>query len=125
MRNKVKIYGLLVIILVMFTGCSGGSYRITVGDIGVSHQKMSGKYSSFTGHYFKTIKIRSGETLAVHFSSVTKKGTLTASVINSEGRKIKSIETDDTVQIDKPGKYKLQVNGKKHKGHFTLSWKIE
>ena len=86
---------------------------------------MSGNYNSFSGYYFKKVKIKDGETLTVTFSVITEKGTLIAKVIDSDGKTIKTLNTGETVNINQPGQFKLQVEGEKHKGSFTLSWKIE
>lgn len=124
----LKKAGNLFVILLMFAvlaGCSGGSRVITVGDIDITENSMQGKYSSFTGNYYKNVKLEEGDTLTVTLSVHTEKGELTAEVLGSDGNQIAVVEPGETVIIQDPGKYKLQAKGKKHKGNFTLSWEIE
>lgn len=116
---------LMVLLLVVLTGCSGGSYVIGVGEINVSQQSLTGEYNSFSGHYFKKVKIVQGEALNVAFSAVTEKGDLLAKVIDDDGKVIETLAVGDQISIKQPGQYKLQVEGEKHKGSFTLSWETE
>ncbi|MBB6447006.1 hypothetical protein [Bacillus benzoevorans] len=125
MLKKRGIFLLMLLILAVLAGCSGGSRVITVGDIEITENDMRGNYSSFTGNYFKHVKLEEGETLTVTFSVNTEKGELTAEVLDSSGETTAVLEPGGTAVIDKPGKYKLQAVGKKHKGNFTLSWQIE
>jgi hypothetical protein len=123
-----KKLGLLLLTLFMFinlAGCSGGSYRITIGDIDSTKNNISGEYNSFSGHYFKNVTLSNGKALALKFVAETKKGELDAKVIDSDGNTVKTIEPGDTFDLEQPGKYKLQVEGEKHQGNFELSWEIE
>ncbi|WP_084780324.1 hypothetical protein [Bacillus massilinigeriensis] len=122
-----KLMPFLLVIVMSFSlfGCSGGSYRITIGEIEAFNNKIYGEYNSFTGHYFKKIKVKDGETLRATFSADTKKGKIHAKVIDSNGKTIQFLESGETLKLKEPDKYKMQVEGKKHKGEFTLSWEIE
>lgn len=122
MFKKLGIFILIVLMLSNLVGCSGGSYRITIGDVNSSQNDMRGNYDSFSGYYFKKVKIKDGETLKVTFSVITEKGELIAKVIDSDGKTLNTLHPGDTVNLNKPGQYKLQVEGKKHKGCFILSW---
>jgi hypothetical protein len=121
-------FGLLLFPLILtlnLVGCSGGSYSITTGEMESRNNNMSGEYNSFSGHYYKNVVIDDGETLTLHFLSETKKGELVAKVIDSDGNTIKTLKPGDTVELEKPGKFKFQIEGEKHKGNFKLSWEID
>lgn len=125
MKKTFWLLFLAVLISFNIVGCSGGSHVISIGEIESSKNQMSGEYKSFSGHYYKNVTINKDETLTLNFLVETKKGKLVAKVIDSDGNTIKTIKPGDKVEIDQSGKYKLQVEGEKHKGNFTLSWKIE
>ncbi len=125
MIKKLGVFFVILLLPAVLAGCSGGSRVITFGEIEITENDMRGSYSSFTGNYFKNVKIEEGATLTVSFSVNTEKGELTADVLDSEGETLAVVEPGGTVVIDDPGKYKLQVEGNKHKGNFTLSWEIE
>lgn len=125
MLKKLGMHFVILLMLVVLASCSGGSRVITFGDIEITENDMRGNYSSFTGNYYKNVKLEEGETLTVTFSVNTEKGKLTAEVLNTDGKKVAVVEPGETVEIDEPGKYKLQAEGEKHKGNFTLSWTIE
>lgn len=125
MTKKLGIFFIMVLMVSNLVSCSGGSYRITIGEINSTQNVMSGKYNSFSGYYFKKVKLEDGENLKVAFSVDTEKGILNAKVIDSDGKTIKTLSTGETVTINQPGQYKLQVEGDKHKGNFTLCWKIK
>ncbi|WP_070120946.1 hypothetical protein [Bacillus marinisedimentorum] len=69
--------------------------------------------------------IDDGEALTVTFKAKTEEGDLIAKVLDGEGQTYKTIKPEDSVKLSRPGKYKMQVEGKKHKGSFTLSWENE
>jgi hypothetical protein len=123
MLKKLGLYLVFVVFFINLVGCSGGSYRISVGSIKSTGNELSGTYHSFSGHYFKQVKIGDGESLHIHFSVNTEKGNLVAKVIDEDGNTVKTLLDGDITMIDKPGNYKLQVEGKNHKGGFILSWK--
>jgi major membrane immunogen (membrane-anchored lipoprotein) len=125
MLKKLGIHFVILLMIAVLASCSGGSRVITFGDIEITENDMRGNYSSFTGNYFKNVKLEEGETLTVTFSVHTEKGKLTAEVLNTDGKKVAVVVPGDTLVIDDPGKYKLQAVGEKHKGNFTLSWEIE
>ena len=123
----VKKFGLLifltVLILLSLVGCTGGSYVITIGEIDSSKNHMSGDYNSFSGYYYKKVNLDDGESLSLTLSGVTENGELDAKVIDSDGNTVETLNIGDTANLDQPGDYKFQIEGKKHKGSFTLSWK--
>lgn len=125
MMKKIGISTLLALLIMSLAACSGGSSIITIGEIKPSDHSITGEYHSFSGYYFKKVKIKHSETLNVNFSVETEKGELVAKLIDSEGKTIKTLLSGENVTVSKPGKYKLQVEGEKHRGNFTLEWEIE
>ena len=125
MIRKLGIFTILALLILSLVACSGSSSIITVGEIKPSENALTGEYHSFSGYYFKKVKLKEGEILKVKFSAETEKGNLIAKVLDSEGETIKTLNPDDSVTLNQSGRYKLQVEGEKHKGNFTLSWKKE
>jgi hypothetical protein len=125
MGRRMGIFFLLGLMVLGLVGCSGGTYSIVSGSIQSSNNGLSGSYSSFSGHYYKKVKLEEGKTMRVSFTAETEKGSLAAKVIDSSGKTVETLKTGDTVKVNKPDQYKLQVEGKKHKGSFILSWKIK
>ncbi len=125
MYRRLGVLVLLGLMVLGLVGCTGGSHVITIGDVQSSQNSLSGGYSSFSGHYYKTVKLEDGKTMTVTFTAETEKGKLIAKVINSDGKTTETLKSGDTVKVNNPGQYKLQVEGKKHKGSFLLSWKIK
>lgn len=117
----LKIY-LSILLVTALVACSGGSYTITVGNIDSKETDISGEYNSFTGHYFKKLKVGDGEKLTLTYKVSTDKGELVAKVIDKKGNTIKTFENGESFSLNEPGEYKLQVEGNEHKGSFSLSW---
>ncbi|WP_079710335.1 hypothetical protein [Paraliobacillus ryukyuensis] len=118
---------LLVTVMIAFflMGCTGGSYAITVGEIDTSQNSLSGEYQSFTGNYYRSVELDNDAILSLSFDVVTNKGELSAKVIQANGETIKTINPNEQVEIDEPGKYKLMIEGKEHQGSFLLEWEIQ
>lgn len=106
----------------LLMGCSGGSYSIHNGKLTSSSNTISGEYGSFSGYYFKEVKFIKGDTINFHYSISTKKGSLSARLMNSSGKVINEITTDNTITITKEDTYKIRVEGRDHQGGFNLSW---
>jgi predicted Zn-dependent protease len=106
----------------ILTGCSGGSYAISIGQLTSSSNSISGEYRSFSGYYFKEVTFEKGDAIHFNYSVSTKKGTFSAKLMNSSGREVNEIRNDQTIEITKTDQYKVRVEGKKHKGSFYLSW---
>ncbi|WP_338448791.1 hypothetical protein R4Z09_21605 [Niallia oryzisoli] len=120
--KKLGTLLLLMLMLFMFVGCSGGSYTITVGEIDSFKHEIAGEYSSFSGKYYKQVTVEPGEVLEITLTAHTEKGRLKAVILDSEEKVISTLNPGNSVQIRDAGVYKLQVEGKNHKGSFTLSW---
>lgn len=125
MKNIFLLLFVTIFLSVNLVGCTGGSYSITIGGIDATKNNMSGEYQSFSGYYFKEVYLEKGKELTLGFLAETEKGNLVAKVIDSEGKIVKTLNPDDTANVIQSGEYKLQVEGEKHQGNFTLSWKIK
>lgn len=122
-KKKCAFVSLAFFLIFLLTGCSGGSYVISVGEIEAKKDCIKGDYHSFSGKFFKKVTVDDGETLSVHFHAETEQGTLIAKIIDSNGKTIQTLVPDHSFRLKKPGKYKFQVEGEKHKGNFNLAWK--
>lgn len=116
---------LFISLVVLLSSCSGGSYKITAGDIEATKDKISGDYRSFSGYYFKKVNVEVDETLELVFSVETLEGELLAKVIDSEGKTIKTLQNGDSFSLSEPGDFKVQVEGNEHKGNFIISYEIK
>ncbi|MGG0720552.1 hypothetical protein ABE096_23680 [Robertmurraya massiliosenegalensis] len=120
--KKVGVLFLMVLLLSNLVACSGGTYVISIGEVESTNNSIIGEYDSFSGEYFKKVNIANGESYTITFSVRTEKGELIAKVINSDGETLKTLKDGDSFTLNHSGSYKLQVEGEKHRGNFTLSW---
>ena len=60
-----------------------------------------------------------------NFIKETVDGNIFAKLINSEGKVLVEIEGEKIIKIEKTDTYKVQVEGKKHKGNFNLMWNVD
>lgn len=125
MKKKYILVAWAVCLLFLLAGCSGGSYVITVGEVNAKKDRIEGEYHSFSGKYFKRTTVEDNETLSVHFAAETEQGSLITKIIDANGETVQTLMPGDTFRLKKPGKYKFQVEGEKHKGNFKLTWKRE
>ncbi|QVK18714.1 hypothetical protein KHQ81_03105 [Mycoplasmatota bacterium] len=121
--KKLVMTFMLMISLLIISGCSGGSYKITVGNLDTTSNSIQGSYKTFDGNYFKTVKLEEGDVIHFHFRETTKKGTIKAKLLLND-KVITMIEDDSEVTIDKKGSYKVKVYADNHGGTFTVSWDI-
>jgi major membrane immunogen (membrane-anchored lipoprotein) len=125
MLKRVTSFFTMVLVFSVLVSCSGGSYKITVGEIESTKSEIRGEYENFSGHYFKEVKLQEGESLTVTFSEQTEAGNIAAKVLDSSGELVDMVGTDEPLKISGPGKYTLQVEGEKHRGEFVLNWEIK
>lgn len=113
------IAGLLSLLV---TACSGGSYSILVGGLDSTPHSISGSYSSFSGHYFRTEKFTQGEHVLFQLASHTEGGSLTAELLTSSGQVVSTLTGERTIVIPQTNTYRIQVQGDHHHGDFMLTW---
>ncbi|WP_394236492.1 hypothetical protein [Niallia oryzisoli] len=117
-----RLGALLLLMLVLLVGCSGGSYTITIGEINAFENRITGEYNQFSGEFFKNVTVGDSEVIEVTLTAHTEAGEIKAIVLDSDGKEVSTLNPGDTIQIQEAGEYKLQVEGKKHKGSVLLSW---
>ena len=122
MIKKLNIIMICLLVAILLVSCSGGSYKITIGDINASDNKISGEYSGFSGYYYKQEKFNQGEIIKFNFSANTINGEISACIVDSNGKIVKEIKNEESIKIDKNDTYKIQVQGTNHEGNFILSW---
>jgi hypothetical protein len=113
---------LILMTLLIFTGCSGGSYKIINGDIDTQENGMNGQYKEFTGKYYRKVKFGKGDVVSFNIIVNTSKGNLSFKLLNPEGEVVNELEKGEIIEIVKTGLYKVQVESNKHKGSFIISW---
>ncbi|QVK20948.1 hypothetical protein KHQ82_01025 [Mycoplasmatota bacterium] len=126
-RFKRKTAIILMVILLLLTGCSGGSYKITIGEIDFNKDGVSGAYKEFNGYQFTSIKLEEGDTISFNLEVTTEEGNFTVKILDSEGDIILSINSDEhskDLLIEHTGTYRIQVEGDKHEGEFDLVWYV-
>ncbi len=118
---------IIVILLaaVLFTGCNGGSYAIRSGSINIYNDFMDGEYESFSGHFYKELKLEKGEIIRFCLDEKTSCGNLSFGLENDEGKRIAEIEDGFIWQVPEAGSYRIFAKGEKHGGEFCLSWVAE
>jgi hypothetical protein len=122
MLKRVAFFFTIVLMLLLLVSCSGGSYKITIGEIKSTETEISGEYEGFSGHYFKNVKLKRGENLIITFSEQTEDGEIVAKVLDASGEQIGIIDAERSFNISETGQYTLQVEGKNHRGKFVLKW---
>lgn len=122
MGRKAGVIFLILTLFLILSGCSGGTHVISTGKIESAKNSIIGEYGSFTGKYFKRVKLKENENFIIFFSEETESGSLVAKVIDSNGKTLNTLKNGDSYKLNKPGKYKLQVEGEKHRGKFILTW---
>jgi len=112
-----------VCMIFQLTGCSGGSYAISSGNIEASDHSLSGKYDSFSGNYFRNVTWEKDKTVRFDMMIDTRDGNLYAVVIDPDGN-VTGIQEGSIYLVPKTGKYRVRVNGDKHNGEFLLTWMV-
>ena len=122
-----SVYLLIVIVLMglFIAGCSqGGSYKLIMGDIHAGEDNIKGSYSSFSGNYYKKVRLNKNTKIYLELTAETETGLITAQLIDPEENKIFEIKEGSQKKklIKESGKYKIKVVGEDHNGSFELRW---
>ena len=128
-KKKITLIMLIGIIAVLFISCSGGSYKTFMSTETNGANSISMSHSSFKGYKYRTLKLKEGEKVTLNVDILTEKGEMNVLVFDEEGKKLLDIknpkeEISKTFNIEKDGKYKVQVEGD-HSGTAEISWDIE
>jgi hypothetical protein len=122
MVKKVGVIIFIMLFILMSTGCSKGSYKLTQGSFQVLDSSIKGRYKSFTGYYYKEIKLKENDIINFNFLLITFSGRLSAMLLDSKGVLVEFIDEDKSVIINKTGTYQIKIEGRHHQGSFELSW---
>lgn len=128
MKKKI-IISLVMICLssILLIGCSGGgTYSTTVSTDSSGKNKLEMYYKNFKGNRYKMVDLKEGEGLLLTSDVETKGGSLAVKVYDEDENVIYEIkdptsEITDKIDINKSGKYKIEVSGD-HSGSFKVSW---
>ena len=126
MINKKYILLIIVLTIILLSGCTYGSYSSTRAvEISTSSQ-MSMSYEKFNGYKATSIKVKEGNPVDVNVDIVSNTGKLDMSITDEKDHSVyegKDIPTSSfSVSLDKPGDYKLIVSGEKHSGSYKITW---
>lgn len=126
MNKKWLTLGLLIIIAsVLLTSCD--KRMMFAGSS--TKNKISASYKLFTGTEEKKVKLKSGETLSMDYSSKVEKGELSMKLYGPDNEVLKELGTNasgtEKVEADKDGKYRIEVKGQDTKGSFEVAFKVE
>ncbi|AEY66436.1 hypothetical protein [Clostridium sp. BNL1100] len=126
MINKKYILLIIVLTIILLSGCTYGSYSSTRAvEISTSSQ-MSMSYEKFNGYKATSIKVKEGNPVDVNVDIVSNTGKLDMSITDEKDHSVyegKDIPTSSfSVSLDKPGDYKLKVSGEKHSGSYKITW---
>ncbi len=126
-RNIHMYISFALLVTIALAGCTGGSYNIKNGQIKALSDKMLGQYDSFSGSYYKSIRLEKGDYFSSKLTAVTKTGIISASVFDPAGDKILDIDdknADRNMLVKNSGDYKILVRAEEHSGSFLLEWSI-
>lgn len=128
-RKLFSGYGaLLLVIVLLTTGCSRGSYTLLMGEEDRSPSHYAMRYQEFTGYKEIELEVKQNESKEVLVDVVTTEGALQAWIVNQNNKEDPSYEGRNiptstfTVTLFEPGTYTLHVEGDKHTGSFSFSW---
>ena len=119
---------LLVVFILLATGCSRGSFTLLIGDEEHSPSHYAMHYERFSGYKEIELEVKENEPRVVDVDVVTTKGTLSAWIANRDNLEKPSYEGRNiptstfTVTLSEPGTYTLHVEGDNHTGSFSFSW---
>lgn len=115
---------IIIITLLIITGCTGYSYTLIRGQINTTSHSIEGSYQTFDRNYCKDVKFEEGDIVDFKFRLTTDKGTLNVKLYYND-EVITFIEDDMQVTIDKTGTYQIYVFADEHGGSFKVSWEIK
>lgn len=129
MRKRFVFILVILCCSILFTGCSDTNSMLFYSEV-QTEDSLTIKYKSFTGESYDmldgdTIQIDSGEVCTLKFDVITEDGTLSISIVDSNGNTVHKKENIATsnfeFKLDKKGSYHIYLNGNKHKGSIKVS----
>lgn len=125
MGKKVSLIATLIITLVLFTSCTGGSYTMTMGSLNGNSKHIEGKYNSFNGKYFSKVKLKDGDSVDYQTSITTDGGSIKLVLLDEKKNVLTNLESTGVVEITEDGYYYFTAIADHHKGSFNVEWDIE
>jgi hypothetical protein len=128
--GKIKIAAFLLLLLLIFSGCSGGfSNSVTLAREYNTPFSLSMSYMKFNGSKRgEFIHVPEGGTVEIRTAVVTEGGSLSIIVSreNEKGEVVyraDDIQTSEfTITISGKGDYFIWFEAKDHKGAYSLQW---
>jgi len=85
-----------------------------------------GDYRKFTGSASRDMEVKKGENWVFSFDETTKKGTITAYVVDSNDNTIlefNNVKEEKNIKVTKDDTYKVKIKTEEHGEEFIMSWK--
>jgi hypothetical protein len=126
--TRIHLGLLLLVLVLLVSGCTRGSYSILVGEEDRSPTHYAMTYQRFNGYKEIELEVKQDEPVEVEVRIVSEEGRLHAWIAKGgkkeqasyEGRNIPT--STFTVTLSDPGTYTLHVEGDNHTGQFAFSW---
>lgn len=125
MGRKISLIATLIITLVLFTSCTGGSYTMTMGSLNGNNKHIEGKYNSFNGKYFSKVKLKDGDSVTYQTSITTDGGSIKLVLLDEKKDVLINLESTGLVEITEDGYYYFTAIADQHKGSFNVEWVVE
>lgn len=125
MGKKISLIATLIITLVLFTSCTGGSHTMTMGSLNGNSKHIEGKYNSFNGKYFSKVKLKDGDSVDYQTSITTDGGSIKLVLLDEKKNVLTNLESTGVVEITEDGYYYFTAIADHHKGSFNVEWDIE
>ncbi len=122
MRKILCIFSLILSLLIL-GGCSGGNYKLNMGNVHSTSNSIYGSYQLFDGYYFQEVKLKENEVINFYFDVTTISGTLNANIYLKDNL-LDNIQNESIITISKSSTYRIKVIADHHEGSFTLIWVI-
>lgn len=128
MKNyKIILYAcLLASIVIVLGACTVREGSISGGKIGSNSEEIEGKYSKFTGTYYREVDFKKGTKLEMIFKTDTRKGTTIGRLETEKGKVLAVLDEEHKhaqLEIPKTATYRVYVYAKEHGGSVNLKWK--
>lgn len=127
---KQRMYFVLLILscVMLFSSCGKSSYMTYKSFGNQTNTSWDMSYEKFNGSKAKTVTLKEGQKCDFLINIVSDAGELDFSIVDDQGISYytgSDIPTSNfTISVDKGGKYEMKFEAKKHKGSFSVSWKI-
>ena len=125
-KNFCLLIALMV--LIVLTGCTCGSFTVLKSSELNTPTMMSMSYEKFNGFKQRQIKVLEDETLVISVNIVTEAGSIDAYVAKDNDTSNSTYEGNDIptssfiVTLTEPGKYTIRVDAENHTGSYSFSW---